>query len=739
MPDLKKMLTLEALSAALPSWLKRDTKPEYNADEIDSANTTNQFVSASDKDNWNAKGTYNKPSGGIPKSDLSSIVQTSLEKADSALQSETDPTVPSWAKQPNKPSYTQDEVADGSTYKRVTQTEKDTWSGKQNALTTPQMQAVNSGITSEKVTQISTNQTNILYTLGKTGKNLFDFDAWIDGLTVTNGSLTKSGNAITITATANDAYTNRFNGNKADAYKIAAKSGETIVIQWDADLTQASHGGLVYVFPNGNNAGMSYASASTEKIVFTVPSGCDFVTVSFGVANSGETIAYSNIMICMQEDWDVSPDYQPYSGLSNFALTELENKNAIYNFSTGVKNLFNFDAWKDVEIERGTKTVGANSITIAATSADAYTKYGVSYPETVKIYVQTGDVIVLSWDYTPNNSQIDDKTYIFGFGSNPTTPVSNSNTYSQTEYLEYTVPATVQYVEIRFGVTTNGYSATYANIMICTKAVWDQEPNVYRPFALPNYELTKLEAEDRAAFAEKIDSGAKNKFNVSVATAVNGAISNGTFTQDIADTKTNLEFKFIAYSNGAWVNLLEPRAAITITQNGVMSIEFICPPNVTELRFGHNGSPYDSVEVINNISLISGQAYVLQLNILNCVQASGKYSWNNVMICTLADWKISQKYVPYRMSYQDLCDKKASALINTTISSGSLDDVSQNTFAIYSDNVSNLPVNQYCYVETFVIDANFALQKAYSSRNGDAYVRVKASGTWTAWKQCTNV
>lgn len=162
MPDLKKMLTLEALSEALPSWLKRDTKPEYNADEIDSTLTTNQFVTASDKDNWNAKGTYSKPSGGIPKSDLSSIVQTSLEKADSALQSETDPTVPLWAKQPNKPSYTQDEVADGSTYKRVTQTEKDAWSGKQNALTTTQMQAVNSGINSTKVAQIETNKTNIL-------------------------------------------------------------------------------------------------------------------------------------------------------------------------------------------------------------------------------------------------------------------------------------------------------------------------------------------------------------------------------------------------------------------------------------------------------------------------------------------------------------------------------------------------------------------------------------------------
>lgn len=103
-------------------------------------------------------GTYSKPSGGIPKSDLDPAVQTSLDKADTALQSvpstyrtaaaqdaidsgkvdkvtgkglstndytdaekakvasalqsftETDPTVPSWAKQATKPSYTASEV-----------------------------------------------------------------------------------------------------------------------------------------------------------------------------------------------------------------------------------------------------------------------------------------------------------------------------------------------------------------------------------------------------------------------------------------------------------------------------------------------------------------------------------------------------------------------------------------------------------------------------------------------------
>lgn len=48
----------------------------------------------------------------ILKEDLAPSVKSSLEKADSALQSysETDPTVPEWAKSPTKPSYTASEI-----------------------------------------------------------------------------------------------------------------------------------------------------------------------------------------------------------------------------------------------------------------------------------------------------------------------------------------------------------------------------------------------------------------------------------------------------------------------------------------------------------------------------------------------------------------------------------------------------------------------------------------------------
>ena len=121
----------------VPSWAKQTNKPSYTQDEVGDG-TTYKRVSSTEKDTWNAKGTYSKPSGGIPKSDLASAVQTSLEKADSALQSytETDPTVPSWAKQSSKPSYNSDEISDTNrTHKFATQAQ---------------------------LNQISTNQTNIL-------------------------------------------------------------------------------------------------------------------------------------------------------------------------------------------------------------------------------------------------------------------------------------------------------------------------------------------------------------------------------------------------------------------------------------------------------------------------------------------------------------------------------------------------------------------------------------------------
>lgn len=138
------IVSLPAYPTTLPasdvsSWAKASTKPSYTASEVGAAtqsdintaiqnligtapealNTLGEIADALN-DDANLASTltnqisakYTKPSTGIPKGDLASTVQASLNKADTALQSytETDPTVPAWAKAANKPTYTAAEV-----------------------------------------------------------------------------------------------------------------------------------------------------------------------------------------------------------------------------------------------------------------------------------------------------------------------------------------------------------------------------------------------------------------------------------------------------------------------------------------------------------------------------------------------------------------------------------------------------------------------------------------------------
>ena len=60
-----------------------------------------------------ANSAYQKPEEGIPESDLAQTIKEALAKAISALQEETDPTVPSWAKEETKPTYSKLEVGLG--------------------------------------------------------------------------------------------------------------------------------------------------------------------------------------------------------------------------------------------------------------------------------------------------------------------------------------------------------------------------------------------------------------------------------------------------------------------------------------------------------------------------------------------------------------------------------------------------------------------------------------------------
>ena len=69
------------LVAGLQTELSSTNK--LNADYVDDTNSGNKFTNTSEKQTWNNK--YDKPSGGIPSTDMTNAVQSSLAKADSSL------------------------------------------------------------------------------------------------------------------------------------------------------------------------------------------------------------------------------------------------------------------------------------------------------------------------------------------------------------------------------------------------------------------------------------------------------------------------------------------------------------------------------------------------------------------------------------------------------------------------------------------------------------------------------
>lgn len=628
MPDLKKMLTLEALSEALPSWLKRSTKPEYNADEIDSTLTTNQFVSASDKENWNAKGTYSKPSGGIPKSDLSSIVQTSLEKADSALQSETDPTVPSWAKQTNKPSYTQDEVADGSTYKRVTQTEKDTWSGKQNALTTTQMQAVNSGITAEGVAQISTNQANALYVLDKTGKNLWNIT--LDSLKSLNSSgytwndRTATHTATGITFTVNSDMTITVNGT-VGASNLVFNYGE-ISTEYNGCMLSSTPDTSTKYRTVVDNVG--YDTGNGILLTNTVARNAKIELIS---NNSISNVTFKP-MICTLADWTISPNYVPYSK-SNAQLTRdcTVNNSRIYAQATEPT---------DNDIPEGSTWANGASVKGYSRTAqlidESQIKQGGCSVTNGAYVINTNRVCIFNvpvvsgktYTATPANMNLASVVYF-----NNDTFVSGNFIDSSINY-SFTIPSGVNNVALTYKLANEG-TITPSDLV---QPMMNEGSS-----ALPYTPYLTWQADP--ALTEVVDEGAKNIFNIFTAAEVKAETITRTINADGTVTVSN------SGTNTGTATLTYRISLVANTQYVISG----CPSGGSDNTYSLSIRTTSAQPISDAIDYGSGSGvftvptsgeYVVYLRVAANYAFSDKIF--KPMVCIKAAFDISQKFVPYR-------------------------------------------------------------------------------------------
>ncbi len=181
------------------------------------------------------------------------------------------------------------------------------------------------------------------------------------------------------------------------------------------------------------------------------------------------------------------PEYLDFNG-----LTRYNNKIKAINATlanNGVKNLLNFNAWKDVEMYHGIKEIDNNVITITATGTDCYTRYSITpenlFPETARITVTEGHTYVFTWNYVALNDQTNDKVYVFKNGISE----GNFQTSSTTQKLSCPIPTGVTFITFRLGVYTQGNSATYSNLMIRDATILD---STYQPYAQTNVQLTEF-------------------------------------------------------------------------------------------------------------------------------------------------------------------------------------------------------------------------------------------------------
>ena len=145
-------------------------------------------------------------------------------------------------------------------------------------------------------------------TLGYQRKNILNETGYLSSIaSVSIGTFNISGNSITLTATGKDCYT-RPHESRDGGYRIPVEPDTDYILSWESDNTYA---GLVYVFLNGNLSQQRLANnKDTKYFKFTTNSDTTFITIRLGVATSGNSITYSNIMLRYADILDDT--YEPY-------------------------------------------------------------------------------------------------------------------------------------------------------------------------------------------------------------------------------------------------------------------------------------------------------------------------------------------------------------------------------------------------------------------------------------------
>lgn len=355
---------------------------------------------------------------------------------------------------------------------------------------------------------------------------------------------------------------------------------------------------------NGKQDALTFDNIPTSGSDNPVKSGGIYTELA-GKVNTSDIIPSS-------QGIPASPTDITVPSMKLVADTYVPNSSLVEVVDNGAKNLLN---------------VAENSVTASAA--------GFVVPET-EIELEANKTYVISYSATATaRSNFVAYSAIPTSASNKVVDVvieAASSVVGQNS-IEFTPSANVKVCKLYVQNFTG--SVTFSNFMICTKSQFDIS-NAYQPYSLPNTAITP-------ELIELCDSGAKNlgKYNTSMPSWSGATI---TVTDDgitVSGTAT-----------GAYTADVIPVNIATTTEPYVFAYYGSKSGFNVMLQWKDTKSHYDPFTNSNTVMIIPAGCKIDKVYMQRPTAEAAAVSGNfKVMWCTLADWNVSKKYVPYRPNW----------------------------------------------------------------------------------------
>ena len=451
-------------------------------------------------------------------------------------------------------------------HRAVSDTEKTTWNGKQSALSSTQLDAVNSGIDSTKVDQIATNENNI-------------------SINTNYGVKNRAAPATVVSPSPDITVVQDGEGH----YEISGDSGgvqRTIRIYNPSTPLECTE--EMFVVPANTSENTTYACYWTlndndnyttiPAQGLTIPIGAKINRLYIQVQANKIFDFVVNLMVCPKSLYDADPSHQPYA-LSNVELTDLsaEDRAALVELvDGGAKNCLPIPSGLSGTLVDKASIATDGTITITLEAA-LTSEGGVNW----EFPLSAGTVHFSCGENSSVSGQYD--CYIGNTATTPPTTVLRDNSTSPGQVA--TIESGNYRCTIRMRANTPAGTYTFKP-MICTKAAWDisQTYQPYRPSYQELYERVETNKNNISSVQEQANwnsnYGVKNicPYNSGTTSTGEGTIWNnlpidiaaGTYSVSFSTDSTNSALVLLA-ADGATEVLRKTYSTTTVNDTFTIS------------------------------------------------------------------------------------------------------------------------------------------------------------------------